>query len=199
MPKPLRLHATAVLDGFLYVLGGNDVSHGTIESAVYRYDPQADSWKTMAPLPEPLAELAACSVEGRILAAGGSAGMSTSRAVHVFDPSGSPSGTWLDGPELPYALRGAAAVTLQDEAFVMGGTRKGQPLGASSDEVQRLGRGGWTREPSFPDHEGVLQAVAIDGKAYLVGSGKVLSSPAPQPFVRAFVPAAGPLHVHRKS
>ncbi|HEV2122363.1 MAG TPA: kelch repeat-containing protein, partial [Chloroflexota bacterium] len=62
MPLGRAAHASAVIDGVLYVVGGI----GPDPQKLLAYDPIADLWTERAPLPRPREHLAAAAVDGQL-------------------------------------------------------------------------------------------------------------------------------------
>lgn len=107
--------AAAVLDGQIYVPGGFGG-----ETILQAYDPAADSWRDLAPLPEGRHHLMAAALNGRGYVFGGAAAGSWSPTATAFayDPRG---GAWERLADMPEARLGGAAVALGDRLYVVGG------------------------------------------------------------------------------
>lgn len=87
MPAPLRdVLAAGVINGKLYVVGGNDGS--TFLDTVRVYDPAANTWSTEAPMPTARQRLAAAGIGGKLYVVGGDGGLN---AIEVFTPGPTPS------------------------------------------------------------------------------------------------------------
>lgn len=90
IPTTRVWHATCVLEGKIYVLGGlpihKDISTISAYTVVERYDPETDTWDTCAPLPTGRWCLSACAVNGKIYAIGGYDKSETLSMVEVYDP-----------------------------------------------------------------------------------------------------------------
>ena len=101
-PHPRNHFGTAVLNGKVYVIGGQDVKNeqtGT-SSLVDVYDPATDSWSSAAPLPIPCGHNATSCViyKNTILVVGGETnGKATLSRVTQYDPV---ANTWTDVPSL---------------------------------------------------------------------------------------------------
>ena len=65
-------HASVVLDGKIYVMGGFDGA-GKLDTVVV-YDPQADSWQRVVSMPQGLCHHAAAVMGGKIYVTGGETG-----------------------------------------------------------------------------------------------------------------------------
>ena len=81
-----RAHAVAVLDGKLYVAGGDTV-HG-LSNSVHRYDPAANAWEEVASMRFTRKFCSAAVLNGKLYVAGG---RGTDRHhlsyVECYDPS----------------------------------------------------------------------------------------------------------------
>ena len=60
-----RGHASLVLDGKIYVLGGRGVSNAMLDTVEF-HDPQADSWQRVASMPQGLHGHTAAAMGGKI-------------------------------------------------------------------------------------------------------------------------------------
>jgi N-acetylneuraminic acid mutarotase len=96
LPEPLQGPrgagglAAAVLDGTIYVFGGEWFSStgGGVYQQVWAYDAASDSWSEASTMPTPRHGLGAVTVDGRIATIGGAAragGNETSAAVEWFE------------------------------------------------------------------------------------------------------------------
>jgi kelch-like protein 17 (actinfilin)/kelch-like protein 20 len=115
-------------DGRVYVTGGSAAPYGaaTACGATYldltqAYDPQTDTWTTLAPMPTPRAFLAVTAgKDGRIYAIGGqSAGQDTSHVVEAYNPA---TNSWATLAPMPTARHSLAAATGDDgRIYAFGG------------------------------------------------------------------------------
>ncbi len=117
-------HGAALQNGEIFVVGGENAQGQTI-AATDAYDLLFNSWRSLTPLPEPLANLAVAALGGRIYAAGGSASsagiegaIAISDRVYVLDPA---ENRWRQAGTLPSPLAGAAMVAAGDALYVLGG------------------------------------------------------------------------------
>jgi N-acetylneuraminic acid mutarotase len=100
MPVIRYMHSASVVDGKIYIIGGEDEETvalwkaGKIEedemaevfSIVYVYDPATDTWTTAAPHPFVTSSHAASVVDGRIYTIGGGRGATVFSTVYEYDP-----------------------------------------------------------------------------------------------------------------
>ncbi len=93
MPTAREAAAAAVLNGKIYVAGGDGVDHQPL-ATLEVYDPRTDSWSTAPSMPTPRRYAAAAILDGKLYVMGG-AGAATGAAgldtVEVYDPS---TGQW---------------------------------------------------------------------------------------------------------
>ncbi len=116
LPEARGAGGAAAMDGVVYVVGG--MLAGKTRTEVFALDKGA--WRTVAPLRTPREHLAVVALEGKLFALGGRQGsLSTNLAtVEIYDPA---SDRWSDGPSLPRAAGGAAAVVHGGKLYLLGG------------------------------------------------------------------------------
>jgi N-acetylneuraminic acid mutarotase len=177
MPEERVAGSAAVLDGYIYVVGGQGVSQDLL-----RYDPEADSWERLAPLNEPREHVTAVALDGEIYAIGGR-WREELNSVEVYDPQ---SNEWAFTGSLRTARGGHAAAVMAGKIYVMGGEVVLSSLTPQIiDEVEIFDpkTGGWSPGPTLPlglhgfplvEYEGVLFALGGSGRAGDVGNQGVL-------------------------
>jgi hypothetical protein len=79
-----RYHASVVLDGKIYAMGGY-AAGGSLDM-VEAYDPHADSWQQVASMPRGLYQHAAVAMGGKIYVTGGSYQWESVNSAYVYDP-----------------------------------------------------------------------------------------------------------------
>ena len=128
--------AGAVLDGALWVAGGRTVSGGGT-GRLDRYDPVADRWDTLAPIPRSYASnsqvgggLAMVALGGRLVAfggewfaprgagGGGGGGGGVFAETWIYDPA---RDRWEAGPAMRTPRHGLAAAAYGDAIYAIGG------------------------------------------------------------------------------
>lgn len=136
---PLASHhvALAELNGKIYVLGGfkypdaGKPAWQPIDNA-WEYDPKADAWKALAPMPSKRGSPNAVVHKGKIYVIGGAGVHPGSKAadIHparphralsnneVYDPA---TNTWETRSPMPTARNHAAAGMVNDKIYVIGG------------------------------------------------------------------------------
>jgi N-acetylneuraminic acid mutarotase len=137
MPVGLHHIALAEIGGKIYVLGGfskpekGPTAWVPMDTA-FEYDPRADSWKPLAPLPKKRGAAAAAVVGGKIYLIGGAGTHPGSKetSLHparphrslgdndVYDPA---TNTWTVRNPMPTARNHAAIGAVNDKIYVIGG------------------------------------------------------------------------------
>lgn len=182
MPTPRGALAYAVLDGRIHTFGGRvasvaakdlldpgehntdspDASVGTHEV----YDPVADTWERLSPLPTPRNHHAAEAVEGAIVVSGGRAGGDmTMRVTEIWEPA---TGAWREGASLPTGRSGVAAAALDGWFYLFGGESD-----RTFDEAERyrIGEDRWETIEPMPTARHGLGAAVVGGAIYVVSGG----------------------------
>jgi N-acetylneuraminic acid mutarotase len=123
-----RVSLTAASDanGKVYAIGGKNPSTSTIVDTVFRYDPGANAWTKVAPLPQPLSGAAAVrGLDGRIYVFGGATATQIVNTAEAYDPK---TNAWTSLASMPTARYGAgAAVGPDGTIYVIGGCCGNEP------------------------------------------------------------------------
>ncbi|SPO05536.1 uncharacterized protein DNG_08223 [Cephalotrichum gorgonifer] len=177
LPIPLNHINAVAVNGSIYVLGG--LSAETNRPAVgdsFRYDPEADTWEGLEPMPEEVKRGAAVmGVYGdKVYLAGGIPSRSTSLDdVSVFDIS---AGEWLEVPEkarhIPEPRDHGGGAVIDGKFYVLGGRYSGAENVKSTVFILDLENleGGWsTSEATMPTARGGLSAAPVGTKLYTFG------------------------------
>jgi len=124
LPGVGRNHLAAVeLDGFVYAVGGRRDGGGQANvDALVRYDPAADTWTALAPLPTARSGIGAAVLHGRIVVMGGEVDpMAPSGVfphVEMYDPA---TDSWMRLADMPVPRHGIWAVSIGPRIYVPGG------------------------------------------------------------------------------
>ncbi len=108
MPTARTRLASAVINGILYVVGGQD-GGGNPLNTLEAYNPGTDSWAELAAMPTARYLLGAASVNGILYAVGGQNGNGALTTLEAYDPG---SNTWTAKQPMLYNQNslGVAAV-----------------------------------------------------------------------------------------
>lgn len=175
MPVGLHHPNVAAAGGKLYVLGGCD--HGTARPGTspwrgsrhaFEYDPGADSWRALKPLPRSSAAGALLPWGGRLYLIGG---VDTDGVVldlvQEYDPA---TETWRERARMPKAREHIGAAALDSLLYVAGGRETGTG-GVSITAFQAYDpvRDQWRTLPPLPTARSGLSLAAAKGKLYALG------------------------------
>jgi N-acetylneuraminic acid mutarotase len=116
MPLPATHAARTVVDGVVYVIGGL-VRGGGSTNSVLAFDPRANRWTRVAPLPVATDHAAAASIDRDIYLFGGGFERPTA-AVYRFNLD---TVAWTRLADMPEPRAAGAAVELDGRVYVVGG------------------------------------------------------------------------------
>jgi N-acetylneuraminic acid mutarotase len=186
LPQPTYGHASVVVNGRLYILGGRSTANTNL-SAVYwakiiGHDGsikayfQGNTWTAVAPLPQALFRPGAVFYEGRIYVLGGYDNTDTPTDV-VYMGEVQPDGnilSWQALTNMPKALAGHCVLQASNKIYVLGGIEN-----ASPDQVVKTAYmatiaanyhiSGWTPLTDLPKPVAGAAAVIAGGKIWFSG------------------------------
>lgn len=184
MLTPRGALAVAVLDGRIHAIGGNaeggaglqSHEHGTPEAdnsvgTHEVYDPAADTWTRLAPLPTPRNHLGAAVIGGKIHVVGGRVPGDMELTSHeIYDRA---AGSWTVGPPLPTGRSGIAVVAHRGRLYVFGGETVGWFSSSTFGEAERFDpeTGRWAALPPMPTARHGLGAASFDEAIYVLSGG----------------------------
>src|SRR5205085_2690498 len=137
-----------------------------------RYDPRADSWSTLAPLPIHVAgeALVYSPANNKLYAFGGSDVDCTSAfsSTFIYDIA---SGTWSDGPAMPAGRAFfAASGYFNGKIYLVGGGTACDPATAQDQTwIFDIGAQTWMTGTALPQTLNDTAAGVIDGHLYVLG------------------------------
>ncbi len=163
--------AVGVIGDLIYIAGGS--AGGSVDTALL-YDTVADSWDTIADLPEPLDHLVGAAVGDEFFAIGGrSDGITAVRSkVYRYDAVGD---GWVERADMPTARGGTAAGVVNGVIVVVGG--EGNPAVTSGvfpqteayDPVSNT----WTSYDDMRTPRHGTGAVGVGNRLYVPGGADV--------------------------
>ena len=165
-PLPVALHhlGLAALGGYVYVTGGAlDLAMGDISAETYQYDPQTNTWATVAPMPSPRAAHISLSDDKNIYVIGGVGTGST--FVWVYDAQ---TDRWDAKPAALSAPREHLTGAVVNNQLVVIGGRWNQQNTATV-EIYDLASQTWSNGEPMPTARGGLAAAAVDGQVHVFG------------------------------
>jgi N-acetylneuraminic acid mutarotase len=146
--------------GKFYLAGG-----GTAHQV---YDPQANSWANVAPLPQALDHIQGAVVGGKIYYIGGLTAWPSPHVstVYIYDPQ---TNSFTQGAPMPAGRgRGAGGVAVyQGKIYYAGGLNNGSAV--SWFDVYDPQANTWTQLPNMPRVRDHFHAAVVGGKFYAIG------------------------------
>jgi len=149
----------------LLVPGGCD-ANGAPQTITHLYDPQSDTWREGAPLPQPLCAYALAGYGGQAYLFGGWNGSAYKAVGYVYD---SDSDAWTEIARPAEARGFGAAAALADRIFYVGGYDDKREW--ASCEVYRPEINRWESCAPMLLPRGGLGLAAIGGRVYAIGGG----------------------------
>ena len=161
LPAARHHHTAAVVDGKMYVLGGEFIDDEGYQVATDRvdvYDPAADSWQQMAAMPTARERNAAAVVSGKIYVSGGfNTSGEPSDAFEAYDPV---TNTWATLASLSEARVDHASAAFNGKLYVFGGYAPGADR-MDLVEVYSPASNSWARAADMPWAIDEVVAVAL--------------------------------------
>ena len=163
MPTPRSCLGAAVLDGVVYVVGGEhySVPLKTAEA----FDTASRTWRTLSPTNIARSDVAVAACAGKVYAIGGRApGLKCLSSVEAFDPA---RNTWSLVANMKCPRRNAAAVTVGDKVMVVGGYSGTKVL--RSVEIYDPAKDEWSECASLCCVRSHAAAVVYNQQVYVFG------------------------------
>ncbi|WP_440957275.1 Kelch repeat-containing protein [Oceanicaulis sp. LC35] len=163
MPVGLERFGMTVMGDKIWVAGGYS-SEGGAEpiDSVWSYDPLSDTWSGETALPGPKASLSLVALNDQLFALGGEDG---APGLFVYDPEAQ---SW-NAAEAPAEInrRGAAAVVVGEEIWLIGGARDGHAM--NRVDIYHTVSQSWRRGPDLPEPRAGHAAAVLDGAIHVFG------------------------------
>ena len=167
-PAPRFESGFVEVGGLLYMIGGlgNPPEYTSI------YDPETNTWRRGANVPEIVHHFQAVPYEGKIYVAGAWTDRNAAQVgishVWIYDPT---ADEWTRGPEIPeHRRRGSAgAVVHGDQLYLIAGNVGGHgPHATAVTWLDRLNleTGEWEELQDAPHRRDHFQAATVDGRIY---------------------------------
>jgi N-acetylneuraminic acid mutarotase len=118
-PGEARDHAgIATVGGFIYLIDGTTRWPQPSVTAVHKYDPVANTWTPVAPLPNARGAMGIAVLNGKIYAAGGVTAAVSVADFTVYDPG---TDTWTPLAPMPTARDHRTAAAVNGKIYAIGG------------------------------------------------------------------------------
>ncbi|HMB89616.1 MAG TPA: DUF5666 domain-containing protein, partial [Rhodothermales bacterium] len=158
----------AVLDGHIYVLGGQDAL-GNILDTTTRYNPRTNQWSTLPPMNKPRVNAAAVTYNGKVYVIGGRSSDNTVlNDVEFFDPA---TNTWQPFHPIAVERQGLAAVLRDTSLFVAGGSNAADEI-LDSIEIYDDGTKSWV---AFDEEIRITDVIEAIGSSSITVAGIIFA------------------------
>jgi len=141
MPTAVWDAAVGVLEGQIYVVGGNDAD-GTIVADTQIYNPATNTWSTGVSLPTPLAGASGAVVKDVLYVMGGNNGSGYTNGLWAFNLK---TQTWSSKAAIPISLEDAGAAVENNIIYLAGGNST-QDLRSNAVYSYNPATDAWTEE-----------------------------------------------------
>src|SRR3990172_3655962 len=162
--KIRNCHTSCIVDGKMYVMGGND-SSSTL-STMDMFDPSTGEWVSKNSMSTDRGLAACASIEGKIYVMGGMqmnefSGLST---VEVYNTT---NDIWMQVADMPTNRWGHSAVALNGKIYVFGGRSANYPY--TSVEMYDAQTNTWTTKSNMPTARYCLTTCVLDDNIFAIG------------------------------
>jgi len=165
MPTARRSMAAAVLNGKIYVIGGNPGSTGGLRT-VEVYDPATDTWTMKSPMSLARGGLSVSIVNEKIYAIGGMTHPSGSfNKVEEYNPA---TDTWTTKAPMPTRRFVLSTSVVNGKIYAIGG-QSSWPNITSRVEEYDPATNTWTTKADMPTARAYLSSSVVNGKIYAIG------------------------------
>ena len=132
MPTARHHHASAVVDGKIYIIGGRETGIGSNTDRNEMYDPGLDTWTVLSPMPTKRSGLSASSIGNQVFAMGGQNEIGGFDLNEKYDTA---TDSWTIETPLPNPRLGHDTVTYEDKIYVRGKTSLPQETATEKTEI----------------------------------------------------------------
>lgn len=169
LPQPLHHTMTAVVDGRLYLFGGeagNPSTTTAFQDGVYLLDEQAGTWVPRAPMPTARSAGGTGVIDGKVYVAGGRPPHGSDFAV--YDPT---ADSWQVLPNVPTQRNHLGVGAINGKLYVAGG-RFGGGVGSEMTDILEIydpATGTWSSGASMLAPRAGVASTVANGCLYLIG------------------------------
>lgn len=163
LPSPRSNFGASAYENKIYVIGGE--SEGNVIDATLRYDPEADSWQTLAPKPTAVADVSVAVVGGRIYVPGGRlASGQVTKSLEAYEPR---QDRWESRAAMPIALGAYSLAAFEGRIYLFGGW-DGERYVASTFEYDP-NTDSWRQRAFMPTARGYAGTAIVGGRILVIG------------------------------
>ncbi len=171
-PFPVIIHhpAVAVVDDYLYVVGGNGFRINAYRHT-FQYDPKKDRWLRRKDMPTPRGALGIAALDGLIYAVGGASpiGWKAKHAYSELEVYNPRTDEWRSLAPMPTAREHLAGASAGGLFFALGGYQKDMHHCLNQNEAYDPAADKWERRAPLPRAFCGISAVAIKDRIFVFG------------------------------
>lgn len=170
MPTAAYCHCVAVLNDFLFVVGGQEMfdnNGNTATANTFRYDPRFDCWKQLQPMLEPRTDfhLSVLNSDSLVAVAGrNQSGPLSSCEKYVVEKN-----KWEPISSLPISVCAHAGATVDGDLYIAGGFASDGFQRGCYRITQKNGDYVWETRAPLNVERGLHCMVEVIGKLYVIG------------------------------
>ena len=157
-------HALVAAQGHLYAIGGNTTGGNVAPAEVY--DPAANAWTSLAPLPAPRNHVSGFAIESNVCVVGGRA--PTTVRVDCFDTVHS---AWTRIADIPRATSGGGATAFPGGGVVVMGGENAQETAVIDQVTRYSGTTGWSTGDAMMVPRHGFELAVFQDRAWACGGG----------------------------
>ena len=167
MPTPRSSAGAAVIDGRIYIAGGNAPTTYWIPN-LESYDPMSDTWTELAPMGIGESNIAAAAFgQTLVVSAGYSATGGMNGRTWIYDTT---TNAWSSGAS-SQGVDSACSGVVQGRLYVLGGGVFGGAA-VNTTQIYDPTTNKWTSGAAMPKVNANAAAAVYNGKIYCFGGGK---------------------------
>ncbi|PYI80331.1 MAG: hypothetical protein DME26_21780 [Verrucomicrobia bacterium] len=176
MTQPSLLAGAAVINGRMYVVGGND-GNGTTAAITEIYDPNTDAWSFGSPASIARAVMATGALNNKVYVAGGwqnSDANASTGALEIYDPV---TDSWANGAPMSTPRGAMATAVIGGKLYAAGGYASYPYHAFHTLEIYDPLSNSWLTGAPMPNAVSFAGGAAINGKFYVAGGVSVNETP----------------------
>jgi len=155
--------ALAAYGGEIFAIAGE--TEQKITGLVERYDPDLDQWERMKSKPNPVADVSAAVIGGKIYIPGGrTVSGEVTNILEIYSPL---EDKWESGTDLPIGLSAYAMVSYEGYLYLFGGWDGQQVINSVYQYSPELNR--WQALTPMPTARSFSGASVMEGKIFVLG------------------------------
>jgi N-acetylneuraminic acid mutarotase len=196
MPTARGGFGVSVINGKVYVAGGQLHNSDTMTATLEVYDPISDTWTTKAPMPTARgAGVKAIAVNGVLYVIGGCTTNDCSGFVGTVEAYNPVSNSWTTKAPMPTARRSFGIDAVNGMVYAVGGLQGPGSSGISTNEAYDPAANTWSTKRPMPTPRGQVGAAVFNGLLYAIGgwnpsSGNVFTVEAYDPSTDTWITKA---------